>query len=307
MLSITDLLQQAREHLALGDVGREYVGFLAHFFSFGALGFCFAVVRQMRLEDTGIGSDSAYSRASRTAALIGLIGAAGMAYLMIAGALGRPDAAGLGFVDALAAAGPQFLWPLAFVLLMAAGFLGAVGGLETAWMLAGVAGIAYAFRTITTGRWFTLINPLHEVFASLWIGTLFVLVAAGLPAILRQSTPPERRGPLVAEMVANFSNLALVAATCLGITGVITAWHHLKYLAALWTTPYGVTCLVKLSMVALVVIVGAWNWRRMRPRLGGDGAVKSLRRSATAELIIAAVVLAITAVLVSLPSPKLPG
>lgn len=293
--------------LSLSDLGREYLGFVGHFFAFGALGFYFAVIARMRLEDTGTGRDSAYARASRTAAVIGLIGAAAMIYLMISGALGRPDAAGLGFRDALAAAGPRLLWPLAFVLLMLAGFLGGIGGLGTAWMLAAVAGVAYALRDITTGRWATLINPLHEVFASLWIGTLFMVVVAGLPAILGGSTPRERRGPLVAEMVANFSSLALIAAGCLGLTGVITAWRHLKYIAALWTTPYGITFLVKLSIVALVVIAGAWNWRRMRPQLGTEGGVRSLRRSASVELILAAIVLAVTAVLVSLPAPKLPG
>ena len=44
--------------------------------------------------------------------------------------------------------------------------------------------------------------------------------------------------------------------------GVITVWRHLKYLSALWTTPYGYALLLKLALVAAVFSLGAWNWRR---------------------------------------------
>ena len=80
----------------------------------------------------------------------------------------------------------------------------------------------------------------------------------------------------------------------------------LAVLRALWTTPYGVTLIVKLCAVALVLALGAWNWRRQRPRMGSEAAAWSLRRSARMELAAAALVLAITAILVSLPSPRPP-
>jgi putative copper export protein len=166
--------------------------------------------------------------------------------------------------------------------------------------------VALALRNIVTGRWASLVNPLHVTAASLWIGSLLVLVVAGLPAILRGSVPPERREGLVAEMVSRFSNLALGAAALLGVTGVVTAWRHLKFLAALWTTPYGWAFDVKLCLVMIVAALGAWNWRRMRPRLGAEGAARELQRSATRELLVAGLVLVVTAVLVSLPTPKLP-
>jgi copper transport protein len=110
----------------------------------------------------------------------------------------------------------------------------------------------------------------------------------------------------VADIVGRFSPVALGAAALLGITGVITAWRHLKYLSALWTTPYGYTLDAKLAVVAIVVGLGAWNWRRMSPRLGAEDAAHHLRRSAKAELTFAGIVLALTALLLSIPSPKLP-
>jgi putative copper export protein len=133
-----------------------------------------------------------------------------------------------------------------------------------------------------------------------------VLVVVGLPVILRCAIPSEQRGALVADMVANFSTLAIGAALLLVITGITTAWRHLKYVAALWTTPYGYTFDIKLAVVAIVVALGAWNWRRMGPRLGTEAAAHQIRRSAKFELCFAAVVLLITGVLVSLPAPRLP-
>jgi putative copper export protein len=56
--------------------------------------------------------------------------------------------------------------------------------------------------------------------------------------------------------------------------------------------------------VALVFGLGAWNWRRQRPRLGSESAAAGLRRSAWSELVAAGLVLLATALLVSLPAPK---
>ena len=92
----------------------------------------------------------------------------------------------------------------------------------------------------------------------------------------------------------------------LGLTGVVTAWLHLKYVAALWTTPYGYALDAKLVVILIVVAFGAWNWRRLTPRLHTEEGTRALRRSSTVELVFAAAVLLITAILVSLPSPKLP-
>jgi len=133
-----------------------------------------------------------------------------------------------------------------------------------------------------------------------------VLVVAGLPAILRGPVPRDRRWQLVAELVGRFSKVALVAAGFAGLSGIVASWLHLKYLAALWTTPYGYALDLKLFVVAIVVALGAWNWRRLTPKLNADESVHQLRRSATAELVFAAIVLLVTAVLVILPNPKIP-
>jgi hypothetical protein len=59
--------------------------------------------------------------------------------------------------------------------------------------------------------------------------------------------------------------------------------------------------------VAVVFSLCAWNWKRGRPTLGSEAGAHGLKRSATGELLAAGVVLVITAILVSLPSPRRPG
>jgi putative copper export protein len=117
----------------------------------------------------------------------------------------------------------------------------------------------------------------------------------------------ERRGAIAADFVNGFSPLALSMGGVVVLFGAITAWRHLHTISALWTTPYGYALIAKLCFVAMVFALGAWNWRRQRPTLGSDTAAASIRRSSTAELSVAGIVLVITAILVSLPSPKDPS
>ncbi len=282
------ILLREKSDLAAGEVALQLIGFLPFFAIYGALGFYFLVLRRTAglLPET-----EAFAAAARRASRIGF---AGSVLLLVLTFLTLSKGRG----------GPQIQAQIVFGVLLCIAF--ALWHLRGAWALGALVGVALAFRNVTTGRWAALVNPLHVTAASLWIGSLLMLVVAGLPAVLRGSVPPERREGLIAKMVARFSNLALGAAALLGVTGVITAWRHLKFLAALWTTPYGYALDAKLCAVLIVASLGAWNWRRLRPRLGAAGAALLLQRSATRELLFAGLVLVITAVLVSLPAPQLP-
>lgn len=171
------------------------------------------------------------------------------------------------------------------------------------WPLAVVGVLAGPLWSLTGGELDRMVNPLHLLFGGLWIGTLFVLVTAGLAVVLRDEPAREQRGAIVADMVNAFSPLALTSGALLALTGGVTAWLHLGSLPALWTTRYGYTLLIKLALVAFVFGLGAWNWRRQRPTLGTERAAVSVRRSARAELVMAGLVLLVTSVLVTLPAP----
>jgi putative copper export protein len=240
------------------------------------------------------------------AARIGVIGAFFMLLNLLMALSARASDKGISFGSAIAAGGGRTMVAFLFIAVFLLSFVLAIRRVRAGWIIAALAGVIYALQGILSGRWTSLVNPLHEVAASLWIGTLFVVVVAGLPAILRSTLSSERRGALVADLIGDFSPVAIGAALLLVITGITTAWRHLKFVAALWTTPYGYALDVKLLLVATVVALGAWNWRRMRPRLGAEQAAHELRRSARAELFFASLVLVVTGVLVSLPSPRLP-
>lgn len=280
------------------EVLLEYVGFAAWFATFGALGFRFAVLRR----DAG-GDAALMASAGHGAARIGLIGAVLMLARSLINAARAAAERDVSIVEALQGR-PMVPFLCAIVLLVAFGM--ALGRIHAGWWIAALASAVLALSNVTTGRWPSLVNPLHEMAASLWLGTLFVLLIIGLPAVMRAGSP-ESRGRTVALLVSRFSPLALGAAALLGTTGVITAVRHLKYWSALWTTPYGYAFDVKLSLVLCVIALGAWNWRRMTPRLGDEAAARDLRRSARAELTFAGLVLLVTGILVSLPSPRAPG
>lgn len=181
-------------------------------------------------------------------------------------------------------------------------------GRRSGWTLAALAcvvaslGIALGGHAATVERHRTLSvldDALHVLAASAWLGTLFWLAAAGLGAPLRDGT---RRAEHVAALVGAFSPVALLSAAVVALTGVVTAWQRLDRVADLWTTPYGQVLFRKLVLVGVVALIGAYNWRRVRPALGTDAATGRLRRSMWTELCVGLLVLLATAVLVATPT-----
>ena len=106
---------------------------------------------------------------------------------------------------------------------------------------------------------------------------------------------------LAPALVRTFSPFALFAAAVAIFTGTVSAFVHIKAISELWTTPYGQTLSIKLFVVLLTATTGAYNWKVVSPRLGSQEATLHIRRSALAEIIIAATIIAVTAVLVALP------
>jgi putative copper export protein len=288
----------------------EFLGFVGLFLADGAIGYRYAVLRGRLTRRAGpVPADADPESAldhvtARRASVIGLIGVT-ITGVLVALALPESAASRHLTVGGLLAANVPLSIQVALVPIAAAGFAWAAAGNLRGWPLAAFAVIGAALRAIATGSWSRLVNPLHMLAGGLWIGTLFVLVCSALA--MSGGLERARRDRWVAARVAAFSPLALGSAAVLATMGVITGWRHLGRIDALWTTPYGATLIVKLMLVACVLALGAWNWRRQRPALGQEGAVASLRHSATLELTLAAAVLVVTAVLVSLPSPNRPG
>lgn len=146
-----------------------------------------------------------------------------------------------------------------------------------------------------------LVDGLHVLGAGGWLGSLLATVAVGIPAALRLK---DRRGEAVAALINAFSPTALAFATVVLATGVVSAWLHLGSVSALWESGYGRTLLLKLAFFSVVFTTAAYNWLRVKPRLGHLKAANHLRGSAAVELTAGLVVLLVTAVLVGTPPPR---
>jgi putative copper export protein len=285
-------------NISIAGVIIGIVAFICSFMAIGAVGFRFVVLRGDAAAEPAIAE-----RAARRAAIYGVIGYVITSLMYVAFDL-APEAQKKGIsLLSVVTSGTQTTVETICIVLGIIGFLLAVSRVGAGWFLAAIGAIGEPLASLLSG-WNRAINPIHVLAGGLWIGTLFILLMAGFTTVLRSDLDAVRRGELAASMVHRFSPLALCAFALLAFTGVNTAWRHLKVLSNLWSTPYGYTLIAKLCVVLVVVALGAWNWRKQRPLLGTESAAAVLRRSATAEVIAATVVLAITSVLVSLPSPK---
>jgi putative copper export protein len=108
----------------------------------------------------------------------------------------------------------------------------------------------------------------------------------------------------VALLVRAFSPIALAGAGTAIVAGLILAFRYLEgSIAALWTTSYGTMLFRKLVILAAILLLGAINWRVITPRLDQPGGPARIRRSGVLELLLGTVLLAVTALLVSMPMP----
>ena len=288
--------------LKFDDVWRELAGFTAQFLSVGAAGFWLTARRAAAAKVAGEEERDWLARATDAAAWHGVVGALASAALLYLSLEQRAAEKHLALV-AFVGSQPPAAVAIAFAAVALVGFLLARARVTVGWWLA-MAVLLSPLRGLLTGTPIQrLVNPVHRLAGALWIGTLFVLVAAGLRPVLASALPAERRARLAKVMVDAFSPLALGGFAVLGVMGVIMAWTNLKKLDALWTTPYGFALIVKLVIVAGVVAIGAVNWRKQKPQLGTLAGAQLLRRSAELELWFATAVLIVTAILISLPGP----
>lgn len=204
--------------------------------------------------------------------------------------------------------GLGWLLQLAGCGLVIAG-LGLARRRKEGWWLATLGAIALAFTPALSGhaastpRYAFLAvasDATHVIGASGWLGSLLIVVIVGIPAAFRLER--DQRDAAVAALVNAFSPTALAFAAITVLTGVFAAWLHVGAITNLWETEYGRTLLLKLGVLSVVALTGAYNWLRVRPALGTPQSTGRLKRSATVELVVASLVLAVTAVLVATPT-----
>lgn len=180
------------------------------------------------------------------------------------------------------------------------------------WRVAAVGTMALALSFSLTGHaasvqsstaLHVLLDWIHVMAAGGWLGTLLAVMVVGLPAAL--ALPTDVRARATAQLVNAFSTFALACVATLAITGIVAAWTQLPSVPSLWQSHYGLALIRKLVVLGLTGIVGAYNWRVIRPQLEHAGTVKLLRRSATIELGLGTVVVILTAILVATSPPDM--
>lgn len=234
-------------------------------------------------------------------ALAAAVGAAGILVTQVALASGRPlgssfrllgDAIGntrfgaLGFTRVCLAAGaaavvarPRFALRPPVPAVVAAAVVGLL-------VVPGLAGHAWTVEP----RWAAVaVDGLHLAAASVWVGGLAALlvVTPGLDA--------------VALLARRFSTLALGSVAVVVATGVASSYLQVRSIDALTATAYGKLLIAKVVVVASLVALGWLNRRRLLALLPQRETLFGVVR---AELALAVVVIAVTAVLVNRPPAR---
>lgn len=159
--------------------------------------------------------------------------------------------------------------------------------------LPGVSG--HAGQTSPRG-WSVLLDWLHLLSGSIWIGGLVGLLVVWF------SLPAAGRVAGLAVAVPRFSNVAFVSVLLLLATGVGASVIHLPALDALWLTSYGKTILVKAGILLAAMAVASVNLLRVKPALG-EGTARVLRATVSTEAVLVAGAIFAAALLSSLAPP----
>lgn len=156
---------------------------------------------------------------------------------------------------------------------------------------------AFSGHAAASGEWTTaaiVADWVHLVAAGFWLGAL-----AGLLYLGRHASEP----PLL-QALSRFSAQARLSVVALILTGAFASWLHLPGPGALVETAWGRLLGLKLLLVALVLGLGAYNWRRLTPRVRDAGGGRALIRAAWGEVLVGVLVLSATAVLAGTAPPE---
>ena len=304
-----------------GYVGVRFFYYAALLIVIGAVAFRYVVLKLVARQPQP--DDLFLAEAQHRAARVGLIASivlltAGLARLFAQSfALNGDEMGDPARISALLSAtnwGRSWVAQLSATVAALAGFvLARRTGSErqkTGWMVTAIAALilafapAFASHAASAPSWRPIAmvaDGFHILGASGWLGSLLVVLIAGIPAAM--ALAQDRRGTAVADLINAFSPTALMFAGLVAATGLFAAWIHLGSLAALWESTYGKLLLAKLAILSIVALTGAYNWLRVKPSLGSDDGVVRIRRSASVEVGVGVLVLLITAILVATPTP----
>lgn len=178
---------------------------------------------------------------------------------------------------------------------------------RTSWLAfvgVGLAIVSFWFdgHTVTKGSRLlhALANSVHVVAGSIWVGGV-VSMAVVLWRRQRAGRPSD-----ATDLVVRFSSTAALALAGVVAAGVVMAIAILDTFGELTSTEWGQVLMLKTTAAAVAMGIGAYNHFVLRPALeehpGDAGLQRSIRSTVTAEAIVLAFVVAVTAWLVAAAS-----
>ncbi len=180
------------------------------------------------------------------------------------------------------------VWRALRPMTLVAAFAGAVvASTSFAW-------IGHAWAARNGGLSIALLG-IHLAGVALWVGALMPLLVVGREGDLQRFAGIARR----------FGEVAVHGVLLLLLAGGLVLTTLLAHVTELWSTDYGRLMCVKLAGVASLLGAAAWNKLRLTPRLQNHDhrAFQSLVRSIKIEMVLAALILIVTATLTSLVGP----
>lgn len=143
----------------------------------------------------------------------------------------------------------------------------------------------------------------HQTGAAAWLGSLFCLAAA-LPILW--AAPEGARTAAMHALLSRFGRLGVVAAVVVLSSGWLSAWQLVVAPSHLFDTPYGLTLLAKLALVAPLLGLAAYHHLALTPRIQRPGVTHrgrwgALKSSIWAESAVGAAILIAAAVLAGSP------
>lgn len=159
-------------------------------------------------------------------------------------------------------------------------------------------GVAFTFSAAghartTDPEWLSIaLDMLHVLAIAAWIGGV-VMILVGLL--------PRAQADVLPKVLPVYSRVAFTAVTVIAVTGSYAAWRGIGTWRAVLQTEYGLLVCAKVLGFVGLIAVGNLSRRVVQRRSFGATEVEQLRRCVLVETVVAAIVLALAAVLVSQP------
>ena len=121
-----------------------------------------------------------------------------------------------------------------------------------------------------------IVDWLHLLAVCFWGGGLMVLSLFVLPDLVT------REGavlPLISRVASSFSGMAGIAVGVIAVSALYNLWYYVRFLEALWKTPYGLAVMAKIILFLVLICLGAYNRYVNVPLLAESAGLSAKRKS----------------------------